>query len=341
MSADFGLVIVGLGSVGKKHLTNLAQLADWVMIFDLKLPATSEIPDHGQIYIFDAIDDFKAALLSIPKPERSLAIVSTWADSHEFWLKELSESGIKNFLIEKPLSNSAGASKRMADRAQDLKLNLVVGYNRRRRNYLKQIMYLVGDPQSIVVTGGAGCLVTNGSHWIDLAISLFKEFPETCYASAKPNKISPRNSTLEHWGGSSTFTFSNSRSLQLNLSNHNNMSVEAIIMGSSGAVRVGPQGEFTAFQYGESDSNSRLTNLVRSRHLSYEKADLSEFSIHILDSLKTNKELDHLIVTRSPKDEQELNTWILAQLKSATTGLPVNSADLKKLTQSEKVWDVT
>ena len=59
----------------------------------------------------------------------------------------------------------------------------------------------------ISVNGGAAGIVTNGIHYLDLAISIFNSSPKSVFSNLFSSSINPRSSDLDFWEGTAYFNF--------------------------------------------------------------------------------------------------------------------------------------
>ena len=81
---------------------------------------------------------------------------------------------------------------------------------------------LGGLPTLMCVNGGAMGIVTNGIHYLDLAISIFQSHPKYVISDLRNMKINPRSKALDFWEGSATWGFKNNKQLSINTSNFSN-----------------------------------------------------------------------------------------------------------------------
>ena len=96
----------------------------------------------------------------------------------------------------------------------------------------------LGEPVSVVVAGGAACLLTNGIHWIDFAADLFGENPERVISTAYGQPINPRSPDLMLYGGTSVWSFSGGREAVISFSNHSSLKLTARVYLRDAVVEV-------------------------------------------------------------------------------------------------------
>ena len=94
-------LVVGCGSVGKKHIENLIKCNFFVIGFDKKTILKNQIKNDKFLFIKNLNDLDNKTFKKI-----SLAVISTWGPSHYKYFEYLNNKKIKHFLIEKPLCSS-------------------------------------------------------------------------------------------------------------------------------------------------------------------------------------------------------------------------------------------
>ncbi|MES2755185.1 MAG: Gfo/Idh/MocA family oxidoreductase [Pseudomonadota bacterium] len=117
-------LIVGLGSIGRRHAANLAQLRPECEIAALRRSVTGDCPESiaHELTSFDAVAAFAP----------DAAIVAGPATTHLAAAQALVALGIPT-LIEKPLSHSLAGVTALADAAERADVPVMVGYNLRFR----------------------------------------------------------------------------------------------------------------------------------------------------------------------------------------------------------------
>lgn len=100
------------------------------------------------------------------------------------------------------------------------------------------VKHALGDPVSLVVTGGAACLVTNGIHWLDLAGELFGSAPRSVVGTVQGQPINPRSPDLEIYGGTAIWEFGDGREAAMALSNQSSLALEARVYLRDGVAEL-------------------------------------------------------------------------------------------------------
>ena len=130
------IVIIGLGSMGTRHLKILRQLIPNAEIKVLRNINIKEVPhfSNGNLYSLDEVLKFA--------PE--IAVVATPSTFHIESAQILAEAGI-NLFIEKPLSNSVAGIVQLIETCEKNKNVLMVGYNLRFSPSLQQFRNYLND----------------------------------------------------------------------------------------------------------------------------------------------------------------------------------------------------
>ncbi len=130
------ILIVGLGSIGKRHLRLARELMPDADIRVLRHQAVNEIPEFSN-GVFSIIDE---AITFEPQ----IAIISSPAPFHISTAQALAEVGV-HLLIEKPLSASIDGVQHLIQTCQKQGAVLLTGYNLRFLPSLQRFRELVGE----------------------------------------------------------------------------------------------------------------------------------------------------------------------------------------------------
>ena len=116
------ILIVGLGSIGKRHLKIARTLLPDADIRVLRHQPCASAPDFSN----GCVNNFDEARAFAPQ----VAVIANPAPYHLDTATCLAKSGI-HLLVEKPLSDGIQGVKRLLQLCQDSKITLLVGYNLR------------------------------------------------------------------------------------------------------------------------------------------------------------------------------------------------------------------
>src|SRR5690606_3475032 len=239
------VVVLGYGSIGRRHAAAMAQLGHPLAIVnrgaEIRRRAAQEHPGAAVVPSIEALDEAR-----FPWTD-ALAVIATWGPQHAGHLAALADRGVRRILCEKPMAASVADARAMARRAAALEY---AGVNHTLRfaglaPALGQLTdrHALGPPQALVVQGGAACLVTNGIHWLDFATVLFGGAPEAVVSTARAEPLNPRSPELGLYGGSAVWTFADARELVMTFSNRSSVLPRARAVYRNGVVEIGYVGQ--------------------------------------------------------------------------------------------------
>lgn len=124
------VLVVGLGSIGKRHLRNIQKRLPQAEVAVLRSSPAQKEYEHSiaEYYLLQDAIDFRP----------DIAIISNPASLHISVAQALAESGV-DLLIEKPLSVDAESIRRLQASISGQKLKVMVGYNLRFSNALRAL----------------------------------------------------------------------------------------------------------------------------------------------------------------------------------------------------------
>lgn len=130
------ILIVGLGSIGKRHLRLARELIPNADIRVLRHQATNEVPEYSS-GCFSSIEE---AVAFAPQ----IAVIASPAPFHIATAQALAEVGV-HLLIEKPLSASLSGVMQLLETCQNQSVVLLTGYNLRFLPSLQRYRDLLGE----------------------------------------------------------------------------------------------------------------------------------------------------------------------------------------------------
>lgn len=130
------ILIVGLGSIGKRHLRLARELMPYADIRVLRHQVVNEIPEFSN-GIFSHIDEAVTF-------EPQIAIIASPAPFHTATAQALAEVGV-HLLIEKPLSASLNGVEQLINTCHKQGAVLLTGYNLRFLPSLQRFRDLLGE----------------------------------------------------------------------------------------------------------------------------------------------------------------------------------------------------
>jgi predicted dehydrogenase len=214
-------IVIGCGSIGKKHAQYLSKICDNLILVDPIFNKTSSTIKVSSVnsYTHTSINEVK-----INFNEEDIAVVSNWGPDHFKSIKEIVVKGIKKIVLEKPCVDSLEEIDQLRSFALKNQLQISVNQGWFYENLAPKILKIstemnLGKIVAIWITGGARCLSTAGSHWVSLANQIYESNPIYLVSDASNHHINPRSSKLAYLDGVFSFAYSENRRLGINLSN--------------------------------------------------------------------------------------------------------------------------
>jgi predicted dehydrogenase len=243
-------LLVGVGSVGKHHAKVMAERYERLLLVDPSSEVEDWIKGHIQrkCEVFTSLSEAIEALL--PNAISTTAVISHLAPDHFDAVTKIADAGVRHIVCEKPISDSLATAMAMVNRAEQQNIRFAVAFQRRFLQSAKVInsvsqSELGGPPSSIVVHGGAKCLVTFGAHFVDLALDVFGSPPLRVTGFGNSQPINPRRKDLGYWEGSLTWEFSGNRYLTISFTNQSSVQALGVLYAPHGTMNLYPDGKVT------------------------------------------------------------------------------------------------
>lgn len=277
--------------------------------------------------------------------EYNYAVVANWAPDHFRTVQSLISIGVSRFLIEKPISSSFSELRSLEDLVDSGEIAFKTNWTKKAQGISEYLKKLDQLPSSISFIGGALCLSTNGIHWLELAMSLFQEVPESVTADVSIDYINPRSENLGFVDGVATWRFPSGRRFSVILDNHSsiagtleiNYRDERLVLGQNNVMERQLRNPV------ELDSDRRVTRVgmtlkdedfLEPRFIPYETA--------------INKTHQEILKLQDLDDEQKMkhdinvNKWLIAALMSSELSSKVSSTKLEELYLKETYsWPIS
>ena len=243
-------VLIGVGSVGKHHAKIMAGRYEKLFLVDPAPDIAEWLKSNVECEykLFASLHEALAAVA--PHASSTTAVISHLAPDHFDAFTKIADTGVRHIVCEKPISDSLFAGRAMVDRADQENIRLAVGFPRRFLKTAKTInsvsnSELGGPPSSLVVHGGAKCLVTFGAHFVDLALDIFDNPPLRVAGFGSSQPINPRRSELGYWEGSLSWEFPGNRYLTISFTNQSSVQALGVLYAPHGTMNLYPDGRVT------------------------------------------------------------------------------------------------
>ena len=225
------ILIIGLGSIGKTHLIFALKNFGEIFIVDPSEQVMRYVHNHVES---DRMKYF-AKLEALPHGDIfDLTVIANWGPDHASTLRNLLALGNRNYIVEKPLTSRIADLLEMKNFVNNQEVKIACNLTWSYSHFFEKIEEIgkrheLGKVQNILVSGGAKCLVTNGIHYVGLALQIFGESPEEVIALTHNSEINPRSPKLLFLDGSSTWGFSENRYLNISFSNNSHLQLSAVL----------------------------------------------------------------------------------------------------------------
>lgn len=234
------IYLVGLGSIGKKHLELSLKRSLRIVVVDPN-PLAKNYVDHlpvaikGRLELLNSLSEIKT------NDEESLVVIANWGPDHFSTFKSFVNKGYRRFIIEKPLTSKISDLEELKGLIKShnliVRTNMPWNYSDFEKICREQMeKEELGPLLGITVTGGAKCLATIGIHHIGLAIQLFGSEPLSVSAKLHNSEINPRHKSLAYLEGVAFWQFSLERYLTISFSNQSHLQAFTVLTYKFGRI---------------------------------------------------------------------------------------------------------
>jgi predicted dehydrogenase len=215
------VLVVGYGSIGKRHAAHLLNFSEKVFIYD-PLKTVDDLKSTGLEFISNLAEK------SFHPDSQDIAVIANWGPDHLTSFEMCVDLGFTNFVLEKPLTSSLGDLVKLRTLIKNRKLHVIVNQGWESEKIGSRIRKLgyylnLGEPAAMFVTGGARCISTAGSHNIHFASTVFDSTPAEMMGHLSDDRINPRNSGLSYLEGTCSILFAQKQRLSMSYSNRSSV----------------------------------------------------------------------------------------------------------------------
>jgi predicted dehydrogenase len=227
-------LLIGCGSVGKRHLSKLIELGQEIWVVDPNDDARKFARSQGDLILgaFPTLESFLEAEVT---PLIDLAVIANWGPDHFYAFEKIMDLTPRTVLIEKPVTSKLSDLNSMRALLKDSKASVFVNFHLRFDSGFKQLLELCdaskyGTPALISIVAGAKCLSTNGIHWIDFSNQLIGSRWDKINASMSSQPINPRSKDLNFLEGFTNIVYQNQSCVSVNFTNSSYMDMQITIV---------------------------------------------------------------------------------------------------------------
>ena len=304
------ILIIGLGSIGKKHLEilsgkrfNFYVVDPSPQIKDYLIPFTKT----ENIEYFETLEIFVSKGI---KPD--ITTISNLGPQHYSAFEIVQSLGCKKIFIEKPLASRIIDVNNIIEISRNKKIDLRMNLPLSKSNFIDkikkiQIDHNLGSVESVIVFGGAKCLITIGVHYLALSSRIFGGPPINCWSKMKSDQINPRSANLKYFEGVACLHYKDNRNLIINFSNSSSNQAYMVLNFERGYAMI--EGEKISVKKIDESDLKRIDKPTRTFF-----AKLNHTQDNIFEGFSAT--------------EMDYNQYINSQIKDETTEIEQNMAGL-------------
>ena len=341
-------LLVGCGSIGKKHLQELLPVFDSVTVVDINEDSLSwaKTEGNGRVATFNSLDAVSAEISNSPF---DIAVIANWGPDHVKTIRELLSFGQRNFVSEKPLADSIADVRAIGDEVRSVGGKLWINLTRRFSGLQAGIEKLatqhnLGSLQSINVVGGARCFATNGIHYLDFANFMFGERAETVMADLATQNINPRHESLAFYEGTAVYKYSDCRRFTISLNNASSINEYAQLLWCDAEGVLSPNGDFV-LRLRDADEIAKYPSVTRTGNPVHEvfrgNLWLNESGLTgmaaLYQAVLTGDDVSHGSAPDPAFTAEDLLAALISSEKGQRLTIPVQVSDA----EAERHWSIS
>ncbi len=233
-------LIVGLGSIGKTHLTHLLKFAGKIVVVD----PNPQTLDYIQAIELPIPIEYHSSIGLVSRDDLiEFAVISNWGPDHFSLIQKATKLGVRRFLIEKPLVSKLHDLEELKKANLTGELKIITNMTISQGPLVSRVLNLqlnkkLGQVQTILVSGGAKCLVTNGIHYIGLASKIFQNHPVSVVSLIQNHPINPRSVDFMFAEGNSNWNYGKGKNLSISFSNNSHVQLSISIICKYGKIII-------------------------------------------------------------------------------------------------------
>ena len=196
-------------------------------------------------------------------------IVANWGPDHLSTAEKLISLGCKRLIIEKPISNNLEALLSFKKKYES-DIFITVHHFFRYTSFLDDFRkaekkYNFGKPIGIRLSGGAVCLSTSGSHYLDLSCQILDSEPLSTSADLEIDYINPRDKSLAFIGGFASYKMGNGTFIHVSFFNKSSQSLRTEVIYRHGVIEIDAKDDKFIFYKRSPQDIEKFGNII-TRH---------------------------------------------------------------------------
>ena len=227
-------LLIGCGSIGKRHLSELIKMNQSVWVVDPNKVARDYATLQSDLVVktfnsLEEINDFNDLI------DLNMAIIANWGPGHFSTLNQVRKLNPRKILIEKPIASKLSDLYTIKKLLSITKESIFVNYHIRFDSGFEKLKEICSDsnlgiPSIINVTGGAKCISTTGIHWLDFSNQILKSNWNNINSKINAKKINPRSTELNFLDGYTQVTYDNGSIVSMNFTNESYMDTQVTLI---------------------------------------------------------------------------------------------------------------
>lgn len=229
-----GNLLIGCGSVGKRHLSKLVELDQSIWVIDPSEDARNYAISKSNLVLqtYKSLDEF---MDGNNDANINFIIIANWGPDHFATIDKVRKLQPRKILIEKPVASKLSDLYQIKNLLPIAKESSFVNFHIRFDSGFQKLMEIcdetyLGTPLMINVIGGAKCISTTGIHWLDFSNQILKSKWKNINSIIEADKINPRSPDLDFLQGYSQIVYENGSSVSISFTNQSYMDTQVTLI---------------------------------------------------------------------------------------------------------------
>jgi predicted dehydrogenase len=230
-------LLIGCGSVGKRHLAKLVELDQSLWVIDPSEDARNYAISKSNLVLqtYNSLDEF---MDGNNDANINSVIIANWGPDHFATIDKVRKLQPRKILIEKPVASKLSDLYKIKNLLPIAKESNFVNFHIRFDSGFEKLVEIcdetfLGIPLVINVIGGAKCISTTGIHWLDFSNQILKSKWKNINSIIEADRINPRSPDLNFLQGYSQIVYENGSSVSINFTNKSYMDTQLTLIWKS------------------------------------------------------------------------------------------------------------